>query len=89
MTIRRDEGKTHRLAVERAMLLFEKSHIPLYVGQVALEVAFSLERTLKLLGELTEEGKVRQLNDEEKRQFDIDPACDVYVMVKSIASQVE
>lgn len=84
MAIRQDEGKTHKLAVEKAIRLFQRTHFPLYLGQIALEVSFSLDRTLKLVGELVDDGVVRALTIEEKKRYDIDHVCDVYTLIVSL-----
>lgn len=81
MAPRPDQGKTHPLAVEKATRLFNKTYVPLYVGQVALEVSLSLDRTVKLLGELVDIGKIRLASVDEKHAHDIDARCDVYIKV--------
>ena len=89
MAPRPDEGKTHKLAVEKAVRLFKRTYFPLYVGQVALEVAFSLEKTLKLINELVADGVIRALTTEEKKGYDIDPVCEVYMRIVSLSPKHE
>lgn len=54
----------------------------LYLGTIALEVHWSLERTQQMVDLLVDEHVLRQLTEDEKRQMMFPSGANMYVLIE-------
>lgn len=66
-------------AVAAAEVYLAKRSVPVYLGEVALELNLSLSQTLKVLNALIANGSIEALSDNEKAARGIDTCAALYV----------
>jgi hypothetical protein len=77
----RDERKLSPKYIARVVSYFNRSEHPVWLGQVALDIGHSLERTQQLFDDLVEQGVIRRMTGEEKAKAKIEQVANVYVLV--------
>jgi len=70
-----------RAALDRIVSFFHKRETPVFLGQVALDIGYSLDQTEAMLEALIDVGIVRRLTlDEKKKIHDMHPNAMVYAL---------
>ena len=70
-------------ALEKIVSCFHRSNKALYLGQVALEIGWSLERTQQMIELLVEDNVLRPATEDEKQRVNLSSHAVIYVLVES------
>lgn len=73
-----------RAVLDRIVGYFHRVARPVYLGHAAVEVGYSLNQTQAMFEALQEAGVLKPLTDAEKRERDIAPFHEVWVLVDKV-----
>lgn len=78
----KDGRQPPQAALEKIINHFRRVDRPTYLGNVSVEIGYSLNQTVEMFDVLASSGKIRPLSDDEKVEHEFHPMCDVWVLVR-------
>jgi hypothetical protein len=71
----------HQAVLQKILAYFHRVNRPVYLGFVAIEIGYGLDKTQAMCEALRDAGALRQMTTEEKRSQQIDVRGNLWVLI--------